>query len=199
MLVRKIKDYLLHFSIIYVLLNYKGNLRKAIITIFRKIWFKLKCRDGSLKFGRGGIIEKGFSIECNGEKSQINIGDNFYARQNGHIICENGHLEIEEDVFLNYHVSITCLSKIKIGKGTLIANNVVIVDHDHNMRDGDFEKSPVSIGNNVWIGANVTILKGVTVEDGAVVAAGAVVNKDVLAGTLVAGVPAKFVKNVEEL
>jgi acetyltransferase-like isoleucine patch superfamily enzyme len=56
---------------------------------------------------------------------------------------------------------------------------------------------PVKIGAKVWIGANVTILPGVNIGDGAIIAAGAVVNKDVAPNTVVGGVPAKFIKNIE--
>lgn len=56
--------------------------------------------------------------------------------------------------------------------------------------------SPVSIGNKVWVGANVTILPGISLGDGAIIAAGAVVTKDVAPGTIVGGVPAKFIKEV---
>ena len=50
----------------------------------------------------------------------------------------------------------------------------------------------------MWIGSGATILPGVTIGDRAVVAAGAVVTKDVPEGTVVAGVPAKVVKTIEE-
>ena len=56
---------------------------------------------------------------------------------------------------------------------------------------------PVKIGNKVWIGAHATILPGVTIGDGAVVAAGAVVTKDVPSNVVVAGVPAKVIKEIE--
>ena len=52
----------------------------------------------------------------------------------------------------------------------------------------------VKLGNNVWIGSNVTILPGVTIGDGAIVGAGSVVTKDVLKNTIVAGNPAKIIK-----
>ncbi|MES1219391.1 MAG: CatB-related O-acetyltransferase [Bacteroidota bacterium] len=52
----------------------------------------------------------------------------------------------------------------------------------------------VSIGNDVWIGANVFIKSGIRIGDGSVVAAGAVVVKDVLAYTIVGGVPAGVIK-----
>ena len=48
----------------------------------------------------------------------------------------------------------------------------------------------------MWIGANVTILPGVTIGNGAIVSAGAVVTKDVAENTIVAGVPAKKVRDV---
>ncbi|WP_417510584.1 acyltransferase [Methylophaga sp.] len=57
--------------------------------------------------------------------------------------------------------------------------------------------APVTIEKNVWIGANATILPGVTIGEDAVIAAGAVVTKDVLPGTIVGGVPAKFIKNID--
>jgi len=50
----------------------------------------------------------------------------------------------------------------------------------------------------LWIGANATICQGVEIGDGAVIAAGAVVNKNVEKNTVVGGVPAKFIKNIEE-
>lgn len=58
--------------------------------------------------------------------------------------------------------------------------------------------APISIGNHVWIGTNAIILKGVDIGDGAVVAAGAVVTRSVPPRCIVAGNPAKIVKeNVE--
>lgn len=61
-----------------------------------------------------------------------------------------------------------------------------------------FANGGVKIGNKVWIATNALILPGVSIGDGAIVAAGAVVTKDVPAKCMVAGVPARVVKeNVE--
>jgi acetyltransferase-like isoleucine patch superfamily enzyme len=55
----------------------------------------------------------------------------------------------------------------------------------------------VHIGKNAWIGAGAIILPGVTVGENSIVAAGAVVTKDVPSNTIVGGVPAKFLKQID--
>ena len=86
---------------------------------------------------------------------------------------------------------------ITIGDGTLLGHNVVLatLNHDKNPeKRGNMHPAAIHIGKNVWIGANA----GVTIGDGAIVAAGAVVSKDVAANTIVGGVPAKVIGNVEK-
>ena len=93
-----------------------------------------------------------------------------------YINVDGGVLSIGHGCFFNTGVSITCLEKVEIGENCAIANNVVIVDHDHDFRKGSgYKSSPVIIGNNVWIGANCVILRGSIIEDNCVVAAGTVV------------------------
>jgi len=69
--------------------------------------------------------------------------------------------------------------------------------HDTNDLNNEGMSAPIIIGNNVWIATRAMILKGVTIGDGAVVAAGAVVTKDVKPFTVVAGVPAKLIKQLK--
>jgi acetyltransferase-like isoleucine patch superfamily enzyme len=57
------------------------------------------------------------------------------------------------------------------------------------------KKYVVEIGNDVWVGSNVLIMDGIRIGDGAIIAAGSVVNKDVAPYAIVAGVPAKFIRN----
>ena len=56
--------------------------------------------------------------------------------------------------------------------------------------------SPVVIRRNAWIGAGAIILPGVTVGENAIVAAGAVVKNDVADNTIVAGIPAKYIRHI---
>ena len=104
-------------------------------------------------------------------------------------------------MFFNAGVKIQDQGGVTIDDGALIGHNVVIATLDHSLNSkhrGNLIPAPIHIGKNVWIGANATICKGVTIGDGAVIAAGAVVIKDVPACTVYGGVPARFIKNIQE-
>ncbi len=109
------------------------------------------------------------------------------------------NITIGQRTFINMVCSFQDWGGITLGDDCLIGHNCTICTVNHSKdpgRRGDMTCLPVKIGNKVWIGANVTILPGVTIGDGAIVAAGAVVNKNVEPGTVVAGVPAKYIKHV---
>jgi len=124
-------------------------------------------------------INGGFSMYCN---SYIRV------IEDGELILHGG--------FINENVQITCASCITIGRGCAIARDVIIRDYDaHTIETPGFEiKKPIKIGNNVWIGSRAMILKGVTIGDGSIIAAGAIVTKDIPAGCVAAGNPAKVIK-----
>ncbi len=98
------------------------------------------------------------------------------------------------------------LVPILVGEGVMIAGNVAIYSYDHGMAPGRAirsqpitAKAPVSIQNDAWIGTGAIILSGVTVGEGAVVAAGSVVTKNVPAGAIVAGNPARVIRHRDDL
>lgn len=112
-----------------------------------------------------------------------------------------GLLSIGDNVFINRDVHIVARESVTIGDGCLFGERVSIHDENHVNSDPDLPVSqqglrsaPIRIGNDVWLGANVVVLSGVTIGDRAVVAAGSVVTKDVAAGDLVGGVPAKVIR-----
>lgn len=137
------------------------------------------------------------------ENSELTIDGNFALYQGASIyVGKDATLYIKGNSFLNTNTVLNCFSYIEIGKGTMISDDVRIQDSDnHNIVINGVEKEstkPIIIGDRVWIGKNALILKGVSIGNGAVVAAGSVVVKDVPAKTLVAGNPAKVIKeNVE--
>lgn len=90
-------------------------------------------------------------------------------------------------------------AQISIGDHCALGPRVRVMSATHNYRQLDLPDSAASviIGHHVWIGAGATILPGVQIGDGAVVAAGSVVTKDVAPFCIVAGNPARFIKNRE--
>lgn len=110
------------------------------------------------------------------------------------------NLRFGERVFLNSGCRFQDQGGIDIGDGALIGHNAVITTLNHELdpaHRADMHPAPVRIGRDVWLGANVTILPGVTIGDGAVVGAGSVVTKNVAARTVVAGVPAHHLRDIE--
>lgn len=110
------------------------------------------------------------------------------------------HILIGKNVFINHGCSFLDLGGITIEDDVLIGPKVSLITENHptdpaNRKSLDLAK--IVIKKNAWIGAGAIILPGVTVGENAIVAAGAVVNKDVANNTIVAGVPAKFIKNIQ--
>ena len=124
------------------------------------------------------------------KKARVSLGRETVSRFGLFLRAEGGRLTIGDKCFFNTHVSVTCLERIEIGDRCQIANNVVIVDQDHDYRAGwgRYRTAPVVIGNDVWIGANAVILKGSEIGDGAVIAAGAVVRGKVEPHSLYLGI-----------
>lgn len=108
--------------------------------------------------------------------------------------------KIGKNVFINHGCSFLDLGGITIEDEVLVGPQVKLVTENHPLdpetRKGLITK-PIVIKRNAWIGAGATILPGVTVGENAVVAAGAVVSKNVEANTVVGGIPAKFIKNID--
>lgn len=90
---------------------------------------------------------------------------------------------------------------VYIGRQVMIAPGCVLVAFDHGTRLGagpmieqPCEEAPITIGDDVWIGANCTITRGVTIGSGAVIGANSVVTQDVPSCAVVAGAPARVVR-----
>ena len=111
------------------------------------------------------------------------------------------------DVMIGDHTRIglhnTIIGPVEIGSHVNLAQGITVTALNHNFDDTQkrideqgVSTIPVTIEDDVWIGANAVILPGVTIGNHYVVAAGAVVTKDVPPHSLVAGVPAKVIKNI---
>lgn len=117
--------------------------------------------------------------------------------------CDCGkNIFIGDDFTGNFNLTILDIREVYIGNHVMIGPNTLITTVGHPLspkaRRGYMAKAaPVRIGNDVWIGGNVTILPGVTIGNNVVVAAGAVVTKDVPDNSLVGGVPARLIREIE--
>lgn len=111
------------------------------------------------------------------------------------------NIHIGERVFINSGCKMQDQGGIYIGNDVLIGHNACLLTLNHEMdpeNRQDMHPQPIHINDKAWLGSNVTVLPGVTIGKGAVVAAGAVVTRDVDANTVVAGVPAKPVRKIDD-
>lgn len=161
--------------------------------------------------GRFLIGDSDASTRQRTRKTELTLADNAQLTLHGDVILyegvgvrvtEGAKLSIGDHTYINRSASIDCTQEITIGDYCAISDNVQILDSDfhpitYNGKTSMMSK-PIHIGNHVWIGRGVIILKGVTIGDGAIVGAGSVVTRDVPPRCLVAGNPAKVIKeNVE--
>ena len=133
------------------------------------------------------LVEKDAVLQVDGS---FTVFANSYIRvaPKGKLILHGG--------FINENVQITAGDVVEIGSDFTCGRDVVIRSYDgHTIEQEGYKISePIKIGNHVWIGQGATILKGVTIGDGVIIAAGALVTKDVPAHCIVAGVPAKVIR-----
>ena len=169
----------------------------GIISIWKIIFAKI-ANPGKFFSTWINSIRGSLKIEIIGN-GHIRIGKFLMSRGPLYLKSVNdGKLIIGDNVFFNHNCSITCAENIFIGNHCMFANNLVVVDHDHEIDNkgvlGTLISKPIVIEDRVWCGANVTITKGVHIGTGAVVGANAVIVNDVEAHSIVAGVPAKKIK-----
>ena len=118
--------------------------------------------------------------------------------------CDYGwNIEVGENFFANYNLTILDVGKVTIGKNVMIAPNVSIYTAGHpvhpDSRNSGYEYGiPITIGDNVWIGCGAIILPGVTIGDNVVIGAGSVVTKDIPSNVIAAGNPCNVIREITD-
>lgn len=111
-----------------------------------------------------------------------------------------GRIEIGDYSIVNPGVRVTSASEIKIGHSCMLAMNCYLSDADwHDVQHRIYapgKTAPIRLGDNVWIGDSALICKGVTIGDNSVVGASSVVFQDVPANSVVAGNPARVIREL---
>lgn len=134
------------------------------------------------------------------------------------IYMPSARLTIGARTYIGPNTRVSCHQSLRIGSDVLIAHNVNVFDSNSHPIDvaerladqeylraglgsntlGIVDTSPTTVKDKAWIGCNVCFMKGVTVGEGAIVAAGSVVTKDVPDYCVVAGNPAKVIKELRK-
>jgi acetyltransferase-like isoleucine patch superfamily enzyme len=135
-------------------------------------------------------------VKRDGGRQRLAIGSGVYLAERVRLVFEGpaGRIELGDDVFLNARAEIRARELVKIGAGTIVAFDAVVMDTNHHDLEGSVTTAPTIIGEHVWIGARAMVLRGVTIGDGAVIAAGSIVTRDVPARALAAGNPARVIR-----
>lgn len=134
----------------------------------------------------------------------VGVGDNTYLGPvvYDHGVCYQPKIVIGDNTWIGKNCSIAAINGVNIGKDVLFAGYVHITDHSHGYENPDIPitkqklifKGPIVIEDQCWLGFNCEILSGVHIGKHSIVAARAVVTKDVPAYSIVAGNPARIIK-----
>ena len=129
---------------------------------------------------------------------QVHFGNDILLYPDLHLETRGtASITIGDGVVISRGVNLVAMAGVFIGAGSMIGENTSIRDANHirevgkPIRDAGHEAQTITIGREVWIGRGAAILAGVTIGDKATVGANAVVTRDVPAGAVVGGVPAR--------
>lgn len=159
----------------------------------------LKLKYPNLKIDNQTIIEKNCKIVCV-DTGELTLKGCYISEGTFIIAAQKAKLEIE-NTFIGRNCLISSNRRITIKNDCLIAEMVVIRDHNHNYNLNDEiiaslgnDLGEIIIENNVWVGAKATILKNTIIGKNSVIGAHSLVNTNIDSNSFFAGIPAKRIK-----
>ena len=130
------------------------------------------------------------------------VGERVWVEPPLHVAYGN-RVHLADDVYINFNLTLVDDVEVFIGSRVMLAPNVTITTTGHPVhpdlrRDGSQFSAPVRIGDDVWIGAGAVLLPGVVIGAGSVVGAASVVTGNVPPGVVVAGSPARIIRQITD-
>ena len=161
-----------------------------------------------LRVGKSVFIDDRCMIFQNNNGGRVELGDQVYIYRDTIIETgDDGFVTIGNGSSVHPRCQLNAyLQPIQVGAGVMIAANCAFYSYDHGMA-ADLpvrqqplrSRGPIVLADEVWVGTGSIVLSGVTIGAGAVVGAGSVVTRDVPAGAIVGGNPARVIKMRTEL
>lgn len=143
---------------------------------------------GRAWIGGGGRITLGERVRINGDTVRVEL-----------VAWPRGHLSIGEGTCINYGTTISAHQSVYIGRDSMIGQYAIINDNDYHDLEHRYQtppSQPVVLEDRVWLGARVIVLPGVRIGHDSVISAGSVVTRDIPAGCIAAGHPARVVRRL---
>lgn len=209
---------LMHYELVTAV---AGNLPGAVGLFVRGILYRGLLR----RLGRGATLGRGVVLrhprrialddgvlvddlcllDARGSAEGLTIGEGALLSRETILSCKAAPIAIGARVNLGWRCVVSSVGGVEIGEAALLAGGCYVGGGRYHLEDrgqsiaaqGSYSRGPVVIGARSWIGARAVILDGVRVGEGAVVAAGAVVTEDVAPFAIVAGVPARLIRERE--
>jgi acetyltransferase-like isoleucine patch superfamily enzyme len=156
---------------------------------------------GKIRIGDNVVIDDNCLVDAKGETNAgITIGSNVFIGRNTILSCKNGDIVVEDGANIGFNCELFSASRVRVGKGTLLAAYCYLIGGDHDFSDPSVSvldqkrtSAGVDVGEGAWLGAGAKVLDGVRIGDRAVIGAGAVVRQSVDGGAIAVGVPAKVI------
>lgn len=157
----------------------------------------------NLTLGNDVTLDDNVLIDSRGAgDSGVGLGDGVVINRSCMLKAKTGSIHVGARTNIGSNSVLVSLAGIEIGESVLVAGGCYINAGGYYTDDlsrpmaeqGVKTNGPIKIGDDVWVGTGAIILDGVTIGSHAVIGAGAVVNKDVPEGAIVAGIPARLLK-----
>jgi acetyltransferase-like isoleucine patch superfamily enzyme len=169
--------------------------------LWRYLWRRFLTPAG-WRWETDGPVFFGKNLELQiSRRGKIRFGRFVWIGDGAKIRCHEGVIEIGAKTVMGQECTISAYRRVRIGEQCVIADRAMFIDFDHGVveverpiREQGIYMRDVEVGSNVWIGYGACLLRGVRVGDNSIVGTNSVVTRDIVANSVVGGVPAKVLR-----